>query len=167
MDLVEIPLSNGDIAIIDRVDVDLIDFNWFPLAERRTTYVGRKQAKGHQPQQRRMHREIMERVLGRELKSHEQVDHIDGNGLNNRRENLRLASNTENVRNQRLSRANKSGYKGVFWSKKLQKWQAAITADGKNLHLGFFDDPAVAHEFYRAAALAWHGDFANFGDGTP
>ena len=77
------------------------------------------------------------------------IDHIDGDPFNNRIENLRDVSDMVNQQNRR--RANKngsSGYLGVSWASSRNKWCAAICLKGKNMHLGYFDDPKVAHEVY-------------------
>jgi hypothetical protein len=68
----------------------------------------------------------------------EQVDHIDGNGLNNRRNNLREVSDGENNKNMPIQSNNKSGTVGVYWNKAAQKWQVQIKANGKRIHGGLF-----------------------------
>lgn len=68
------------------------------------------------------------------------IDHIDHNGLNNRWANLRQVTRSENLRNSRLSVNNKSGNKGVSFYIRNGKWRAAINADGKKRHLGYFID---------------------------
>ena len=92
----------------------------------------------------------------------EQIDHIDGNGLNNDIENLRAATNSQNGSNRGAQKNNTSGFKGVGWHKKAQKWQASITSDGKRRHLGLFDTPEAAHQAYTAAATKLHKEFARF-----
>ncbi len=80
-----------------------------------------------------------------------QIDHIDGNGLNNRLVNLRDVSHAENQRNQKLHSRNKSGYRGVSLDRKTGKWQAHIWANGKRLYLGRFDTALAAGEARTAA----------------
>lgn len=109
-----------------------------------------------------LHRVILSRKLGRELLPHEQVDHINMNGLDNRRENLRLATHSQNNHNRTQYRNNKSGYKGV--NKRGHRWYAAIKVNGKQIHLGTFDTPEQAYEAYKQAAIKYHGEFANFGN---
>ncbi|PRH05403.1 hypothetical protein C6T60_14415 [Burkholderia multivorans] len=91
------------------------------------------------------------------------VDHMDGNTLNNTRSNLRICTYSQNNSNRGKSPNNTSGYKGVYFHKQMQKWQAQIMVNERNIYLGLFDDPAVAHEAYKKAALEYQGEFANFG----
>ena len=87
-----------------------------------------------------------------------QVDHIDGNGLNNAFANVRLATPSQNQFNQKKHKNNKSGYKGV--SRFRHKWRAEIKVNGRSQHLGVFDTPELAHMAYAKAAAELHGDFA-------
>jgi len=82
----------------------------------------------------------------------DQIDHKDGNGLNNRIENLRVVTNQENQKNRRMQRSNTSGVTGVCWDKARGKWRAQIHIDGKKKHLGYFADIDEAAEAYRKAA---------------
>ena len=97
------------------------------------------------------------------------VDHIDGNGLNNQRSNLRAATNSQNLRNSG-PRGGSSQFKGVFRYRN-GRWQSSIMVDGKSTHLGYFVEEVEAALAYDAAALRLHGPFArlNFSSdgGTP
>lgn len=88
------------------------------------------------------------------------IDHINMDRSDNRIENLREASVSENMRNRRKTISNTSGYKGVTWSRKQGKWQAQIGMDYKNIKIGFFEDPKEAHEAYCNAASKIHEKFA-------
>jgi hypothetical protein len=90
-----------------------------------------------------------------------QVDHEDGNGLNNQRSNLRIASPTQNQGNARRRKDNTSGYKGVSWYRRTNKWKAHIRVDKKLRHLGYFIDLTDAARAYDAAALEHFGEFAH------
>jgi len=88
------------------------------------------------------------------------VDHINGDGLDNRRSNLRVATRSENLRNKGPQRSNTSGFKGVSWAKRARKWESQIRVDGKRRHLGYHPTPEAAHAAYCRAARELHGDFA-------
>lgn len=88
------------------------------------------------------------------------VDHVNGNGLDNRRCNLRLATRTQNAINSRMSPTNTSGYRGVYWCKKNKRWQASISVDGKRKHVGCFKAPEDAARAYDKAIVAHYGEFA-------
>jgi hypothetical protein len=86
------------------------------------------------------------------------VDHIDHNGLNNQKSNLRVCTQAENLRNRRLQSNNTSGYKGAYWHR--TSWVARIKHNGKNKHLGVFSDLIDAAKAYDAAAKEYCGEFA-------
>lgn len=94
------------------------------------------------------------------------VDHIDHDGLNNQDENLRLATQAQNVHNNRGRRKATSAFKGVSWDRVREKWTAHISVDGNQVNLGRFPSEAEAARVYDAAALAAWGEFAylNFRD---
>ncbi len=93
---------------------------------------------------------------------HGLIDHIDANPENNKISNLREADKTQNGHNRRLGKNNKSGFKGVTKVTQANRWQAAIRLGGKQLYLGCFATPEMAHEAYRAAAKQHFGEFARF-----
>lgn len=92
----------------------------------------------------------------------DEIDHIDRNPKNNRWENLREATRSENAANSIMKSNNTSGFKGVSWSKSDKKWVGAIRVRGKHFYLGSFDTPEEAHEAYKMAAKEGFGDFARW-----
>lgn len=163
--MIEIPLTRGQITIVDNEDADLNKLRWHALFRPQYgdggAYIARRteRHKGKQTAQL-MHRVILARMLGRLLLQAEEVDHIDLNPLNNRRSNLRLATKRQNKTNQRTYKNNTSGYKGVSWNASKRKWHARISKEGKVIHLGFFDSPEEAYDRYCKAARELHGEFA-------
>jgi hypothetical protein len=148
----EIPLTQGKFAIVDDDDYERVSqFKWCydkkGYAVRGVTINGK-----HTTQS--MHRFIMNCPPGYE------VDHKNGNGLDNRKENLRICTKAENVRNNYGRSHNTSGYKGVYWHKKAKKWAAQLTTKGKNYHLGLYDNKEDAARAYNKKALELFGEFA-------
>jgi hypothetical protein len=86
------------------------------------------------------------------------IDHWDGNRLNNRKSNLRVCTVKENNMNLGLTRRNKSGYRGVSFSKDAGKWRATISLDKRQLHLGYFERADLAAAAYEKAAEVFYGD---------
>lgn len=153
-----VPLTKGYTAIIDAADVPLVDgWNWKAKEDRRSdgslraVYAVRNMSIGGRRDTVRLHRVILAAPHGA------QCDHISGNGLDNRRANLRLATNAENQRNGRTRCDNTSGVKGVC--RHRGKWKAYIKANGRRKNLGLFSDIADAAAAYAAASAKLHGEF--------
>lgn len=102
----------------------------------------------------RLHRVILGAPPGVE------VDHINRNRLDNRRSNLRLATDGENARNCKRNTKNTSGYKGVRVDDRVHRWGASVVLNGKAYWMGLFDTPKQAAFAYDFAATALHGEFA-------
>jgi hypothetical protein len=92
-----------------------------------------------------------------------EVDHIDNNPGNNKIENLRIASSSENKHNQSIRKNNTSGVKGVSWDTQANKWKAQICKDGKNQHIGHFTDLAEATIKIEQVRNQLHQKFTNHG----
>ena len=154
-----ISLSRGLFTEVDDIDADLADINWY-AGRRKSSCSERYYAIGGFPKLL-MHRVIFERMLGRSMISIETVDHIDHNGLNNRRNNLRLATVAQNSTNQKLQgRVKSSKYKGVYHDTFTNRWKAQIKVNGVNKNLGRFDSELEASAMYDAVASIVFGDFA-------
>jgi len=152
-----IPLTRGKFAIVDAEDYPrLSQYTWFAEGTSRNCYAARK-AGGKSI---KMHREVMQ------APDHLVVDHIDHNGLHNRKQNLRLCTFAQNCRNTRRTAKSSSKYKGVCWNKRNRKWAAAIRFENKTYYLGYFDNELDAAKTYDEAARRLHGAFAslNFPD---
>lgn len=162
---VYITLSKGQLALIDDVDADwLAQWKWYL---NKGGYAQRHRPRT-EPGSRaiHMHRVVLERKLGHPIPEGYQADHINGDRLDNRRENLRLASAADNTHNSAKPRTNTSGYKGVHLFRQTNRWQVYIAINGKWLHLGYYDDLIIAARVYDAAARRYFGEFArpNFPD---
>ncbi len=90
-----------------------------------------------------------------------EVDHRDGDKLNNRRENLRVSDRKGNGSNRSAQPFNTSGFKGVGWHKQSRRWRARIMVDHKDIFLGLYDSAAEAGKVYAEAAEKHFGEFAN------
>lgn len=91
-----------------------------------------------------------------------EVDHIDGNKSNNRIENLRAASHSDNLKNQKLKSSNTSGQKNVGWAKREQRWRVRLTVDGKDKHIGYFKDRELADLVAIEACNLHHKEFSSY-----
>lgn len=147
-----IPLSQGQVALVDDDDfAKLSKVKWY-LRSGRSLYAARMIHADGKRKIVYMHRMLM-KPMNKQV-----VDHRNGNGLDNRRENLRLCTQSENQRNARLRRDNSVGLKGV--ARYSGKFRARIVVNGTQIYLGLFSTPEEAHEVYRHAAVAEYGDFA-------
>jgi hypothetical protein len=150
----KIKLTRGRCALVDDQDFEYLNqWKWFygnhGYAQRRLGKRGRMLG---------MHRVIMGEPKGF------LVDHIDGDGLNNCRSNLRVATHAQNLCNRGKNSNNTSGFKGVNWHKNAKKWAAAIMVNRRSHHLGLFSDVQEAAKAYDIAALELHGEFARLND---
>lgn len=146
-----IPLPNGRFAIVDDEDYErLMLHKWFCSGG----YAARKIRKGLKITEEKMHRVIVDALDGVE------VDHVNGDKLDNRRGNLRVCTHEQNMANRRKHRNNTSGYTGVVWLKDQRCWRAEIKVGGRKRYLGRFDNAEDAAKAYDAAALQLKGEFA-------
>lgn len=153
----EIPLSRGMVALVDDEDYDyLSQYSWYAKPSGGDTFYAYRSF-GVYTKYRKfiMHREIMCPPDGYV------VDHIDRNGLNNQRKNLRVCTHAENMHNRRRNTKNSSGYKGVCYAKEVNKWLSQIVVGGKKVKLGYFENVLDAAKAYDTAAVYYFGSFAN------
>lgn len=162
-DLAYVELTRGLFSVIDASDAPLVGQKCWHAAPCRGKFYAR--AHFFQPDGRD-ETWCLQRFLLNPPKGFV-VDHINGDMLDNRRANLRLATNAENARNVAMRASNTSGFKGVTWHKNSQTWRAQIKIDKKHVSLGAFNDPLEAHKAYCLAAAEIHGQFANFGSFQP
>lgn len=150
----ELALNNGMVTMVDDEDYEYLSVHrWHAFQCRKTWYVIRSCSRKERPRRSiYMHRVILGVPAGT------LVDHKDGNGLNNTRSNLRVASGTQNQCNRDKQKDNTSGYKGV--TRKDGRWAAQIKYKKTCYHLGAFDDPVDAAKAYDAKARELHGEFA-------
>lgn len=158
-----IPLTQGKVAVVDFEDFEKIrGIKWHATQKRNRFYVARARSrKLGNPRISYLHREIM--LPGRGL----EVDHIDGDGLNNRRANLRVVTHSQNIIGWRQPKAGGSSiFRGVFWDSTREKWVAKISVGGKDKHVGVFVSESAAAQARDAAAIKYFGEFAllNFPD---
>lgn len=159
----QIPVSQGETALVSDVDGDLIKHSWYlKVGSDRLKYAHRGNGKNEKGRwtNKALHREVMERIIGRTLRSDEDVDHIDGNGLNNARDNLRVTTASQNCANRRVNRDSKSGYKGVTWNEGHKKWEVSVCFHKRKFYLGSFTDKHEAARAYNAKAYELHGQYA-------
>lgn len=158
--MIEIPLTKGYVTIVDDEDADLANFRWSAVNLAGEYYAGRQKWEGGKNRLYLMHRIILERKLGRVLEKQEFCDHINGNRMDNRRSELRLATPTQNTWNSRKSKANTTGYKGVWYDKRWGKYRAQIYHHRKKIDLGAYDTPEEAYEKYCEANKSLRGEFS-------
>jgi hypothetical protein len=151
-----IALPCGDWAIIDVDDLGQIaNYNWHAVDMGHTKYVRRNRTKNDPPRPLsiRLHRQLMSAPNGMD------VDHVNMNGLDNRKSNLRVCTRSQNLCNRKVQARTKSKLKGVVWHKRAQKWMASLKYEGKHYYLGLFRLKEDAHLAYLQKSKEIHKDF--------
>lgn len=144
-------LTRGLSTVVDAADYEwLSQWGWYASFY---GYAVRKEKIGDRWVVVWMHRSIMKTPKGMF------TDHISGDRLDNRRSNLRICTRQQNSMNIKPREGTSSKFRGVYWSKVAEKWQAYINVDGKRNHLGLFLSEAEAAIAYNNAAVGYHGEF--------
>lgn len=140
------------VALVDDEDFEYLNqFMWHALKHGNTFYALRALKDNGKKASQYMHCAIM---------GGKGIDHIDHNGLNNQRSNLRLCSQSQNVMNARKAPNRTSVYKGVCFNKAARKWEAQIIINGYRIHLGYFISETDAALAYNEKATELFGEFA-------
>lgn len=152
--MIYVSLGKGKVAIIDDEDAPrVLCHTWLCYrSQSGGEYAKCHVKRGGKKTTLYLHQLILDAPSGK------MVDHRNGNGLDNRRENLRLASRAQNRQNSRLDRDSSSGYKGV--RRNRRKWQARINVGPNRITLGSFNTKEDAARAYDAAAKKHYGEFA-------
>jgi hypothetical protein len=153
----KISLSKGLEVLVDNKDFKgLSKFSWHSQKNKNTYYaVTKPWVKGTgKCKTIYMHRFLTEAEKGMV------VDHIDGNGLNNQRDNLRVCTQTQNMMNRGKQLNNSSGYKGVVKHPLCNKWMTRIKVGSKHIYLGLYMTKEEAAQVYNDAAINYYGEYA-------
>lgn len=151
-----IPLTKGMTALASDEDFNEVSsFKWHAVQTKGTWYARRsiKGEKANRPKKVYLHRQLLKASPG------DQVDHANGNGLDNRRENIRIASSAQNMQNRPVQRNNVSGLKGVHYRKDRGTYRARIVVDGREINLGTYKSPQDASRAYEKASAQYFGQF--------
>jgi hypothetical protein len=148
----QIPLPCGRAVLVDDEDAELVSGYPWHHTKGHASYSDASTDKNA----RYMHRMIMGDPEDKE------IDHINGNGLDNRKINLRVCTHAQNMKNRKKrSSPTSSTYKGVSWHKREGKWIARIYSDGICYYLGYYDDEVKAARAYNDRARELHGEFCS------
>ena len=152
----EIQLTQGKVALVDDEDYEyLIQWKWQVNKNGNKFYAVTSWLINGKYRTINMHRLI---TNNKNTKMH--TDHINGDGLDNRKINLRICTHSQNAMNRGAQSNNKTGHKGVSYEKKLNKFKVQIRVNKKNITIGYYINLNDAAKAYNSAALKYHGEFA-------
>jgi hypothetical protein len=161
-EVVTIELSKGYSTKIDLVDFPLISQrSWLAVYQKHSGYVYAQASTSTKINRKKVSINFrMSRYILNVTDPKIEVDHIDGDSLNNTRNNLRLCTKGQNMSNLRKIRKSSSRFKGVTFSKSKNKWKSQMSHNDKNRHIGYFDSEIEAAIAFNWEALKWRGSFA-------
>lgn len=151
----EIQLTQGKVALVDDEDFDYLNqWKWHAYKQHRNNFYARTVICNIKERTPILMHRLLVKCEGKI------IDHISGDGLDNRKCNIRVCNRAQNAINRRININNLSGFKGVSWFKPLNKWRAQIQYKVIVYHLGCFEKPIDAARAYNNAAQKYHGEFA-------
>lgn len=164
MSTIELELTKGYVALISAEDMDLLDFHWAVKIVNGYSYAQRSYRSGKKIQHEQLGRIVMERKLGHSIPSEPKyvVDYINGNSLDNRRENLRLATYGERAAHRKRRKDAKNPLQGTDYQADCTQrpWRAVIRYNGRYTLIGNYATPQEAHEAYNTKRRELYGVFA-------
>jgi len=154
----KIPLTKGKFAIVDPEDYQrLRKYKWYARKSPHTFYAVRSITNGKKRPRKNMYMHHLVIDIPEGL----YADHINHNGLDNRKANLRLATRTQNIWHRRKFKSpSRSKFIGVDWASDMKCWRARIRVNGKRIYIGSFKNESDAAKAYDRAAIKYHGQFA-------
>lgn len=157
----KIELTRGHFALVDDDDYDVLkDYQWHVVPSRKTFYASRTGIKRFGEKATvNMHRQIL-RLEDKNI----QADHIDGNGLNNQKYNLRVCNHRQNQHNSLKRDGCSSKYKGVSWNKNANKWKVSFGPSENRSCIGYYDSEVEAALVYNCVASFAYGEYAKLNE---
>jgi len=160
----KILLTQGKVAKVDNADYKWLNqWKWYAHQIGHTFYAECKASirkTGNIAEYERKNEMMHRLILGLQPGDKREIDHRDGNGINNQRNNLRICTHKQNGRSRRKQAVGTSKYKGVSWNYREHRWRSDIRVNGKLIYLGCFSSEKTAAKAYNKAALKHFGEFA-------